>query len=376
MSAYQQLLVGGFATAFLVGVAAQASSFCPQGGLREAMLQARPARLAAYAVSIAAALFGVAALQAVLGQSLAPARPPYLAPVLPWGRYIFGGLLFGVGMALARGCPLRTAIRLGQGSPWALVLLLVMAAAAYLFSRTALFDRGVAPWLLPLSVDLRKWNVPGQGLDAVLGWSSPGARIALGAGVGLVILLLAKPGLPWRGNLAKWVAAAGIGLMVAMGYALTAGPIGMRALDDASFMSEPPEGLGAQSFSYAGPLSDALHFALRPATTTFTLSAVILLATVAGALVSAVVRREFRLQRFDSGAHPVRQVAGAALTGAGAVIGLGCTVGHGLSGIAVLSTGSMLALLSIFAGAALVVWVEHLAPNVRRPFPPVPDCEA
>lgn len=72
----------------------------------------------------------------------------------------------------------------------------------------------------------------------------------------------------------------------------------------------------------------------------------------------------------------MRQVAGAALTGAGAVIGLGCTVGHGLSGIAVLSTGSMLALLSIFAGAGLVVWLEHLAPHVRRPFPPVPGCGA
>lgn len=369
MTAYQQLLLGGFAAAFVVGVAAQASSFCPQGGLREAMLQARPTRLAAYAVAMAAALFGVAALQAMLGHAVTPARPPYLAPVLPWGRLIFGGLLFGAGMALARGCPLRTAMRLGQGSLWALVLLLVMAGAAYLLSRTALFDRGVAPWLLPLSLDLRKWNISGQGLDAILGWSSPGARITLAAGLGVLILLLAKRGLPWQSNRTEWIAGAAIGLMVAVGYALTAGPIGTRAFDEASFMSEPPEGLGIQSFSYAGPLGDAVHFAMRPSATTFTLSVMILVATIAGALMSAVTRREFRLQGFASAAHPVRQLAGAALTGAGAVIGLGCTVGHGLSGISVLSLGSMVALLSIFVGAGLVVWLERLASDVRRPVP-------
>ena len=39
------------------------------------------------------------------------------------------------------------------------------------------------------------------------------------------------------------------------------------------------------------------------------------------------------------------------MTGAGAVLGLGCTVGHGLSGVAVLSLGSIMALVAIFAGA-------------------------
>jgi len=369
MTSYQQLLLGGFAAAFVVGIAAQASGFCPQGGLREALTEARPARLATYAVAIAVALIGVAGLQGILGQAIVPARPPYLAPVLPWGRLVAGGLLFGAGMALARGCPLRTAIRLGQGSLWALVLLVVMAAAAYVFSRTALFDRGVAPWLLPLSLDLRKWNVPGQGLDAILGWTSLGARIGLGAGLGGVIVLLVRPALPWRAHRTAWVAAVAIGLMVALGYALTAGPIGTRAADEASFMSEPPEGLGVQSFSYAGPLSDAVHFALRPGATTLTLGVVVLGATLLGALLSAVVRGEFRLQGLGSAANPVRQLAGAVLTGAGAVIGLGCTVGHGLSGVAVLSTGSMLALLAIFAGAGVVVWLEGLAPAARERAP-------
>ena len=51
---------------------------------------------------------------------------------------------------------------------------------------------------------------------------------------------------------------------------------------------------------------------------------------------------------------------------AGAVIGLGCTVGHGLSGIAALSLGSLLSLPAIFAGATLAVWLESDATRVRK----------
>jgi hypothetical protein len=124
------------------------------------------------------------------------------------------------------------------------------------------------------------------------------------------------------------------------------------------FASEPPEGMGVQSFSYAGPLSDAVHFLLRPSAQTFSFGVVVLLGTLLGAFASAAVRREVRLQAMPAGAAPVRQIFGAALTGAGAVIGLGCTIGHGLSGVPVLSAGSLLGLASIFTGAAAVVWLE------------------
>jgi hypothetical protein len=146
--------------------------------------------------------------------------------------------------------------------------------------------------------------------------------------------------------------------MIAAGYALTGGPIGMRAADEATFMSEPPEGMGVQSFSYAGPLSDAVHFLLQPKAQTFSFGVVALLGTILGAFVSAAVRREFQFGRLPAGARPIRQIIGAGLCGAGAVIGLGCTVGHGLSGLAVLSAGSLLGLASIFTGAVLVLWLE------------------
>ena len=50
--------------------------------------------------------------------------------------------------------------------------------------------------------------------------------------------------------------------------------------------------------------------------------------------------------------------AQALMTGAGAVLGLGCTVGHGLSGLSMLSLGSALGLARIFAGAMGTIWIE------------------
>ncbi len=51
--------------------------------------------------------------------------------------------------------------------------------------------------------------------------------------------------------------------MVAAGDWLTVGPIGTRATNDAAFMSQHPDGMGVQSFSFAGPLSDLAHFAMH-----------------------------------------------------------------------------------------------------------------
>lgn len=366
MTGLHQLLAGAFAAAVVFGAAAQAVRLCPQGGLREAMGKGKPERLLTYVAAIGFALLAVAALQLVLGQAIVPTRPPYLSPNFAWGRYVVGGLLFGAGMMLARGCPLRMTVLSAQGSLRALLLLAIMAVGAYLFSRTGLFDQALAPWLSLLTVDLRQAGRSTQGFDELAGATSLPLRVALGAALGIAIVALAGTRLSVRTNAGAWLAAAIVGVLVAVEYGLAGGRIGLQALDDASFMARPTEGLGVQSFTYAGPLSDAVHFLLRPGTATFFVGVVILLGTVAGALGSALGRREFALRGLGQLSELPKQAAGAAMTGAGAVIALGCTVGHGLSGIAVLSLGSLLSLAAIFAGAAFALWLESGAARLRR----------
>ncbi len=367
MTPVQSLLLGAFAVSVVFGAAAQASRFCPQGGLREALQGGPSPRLLAYFAAIGFALIGVAVLQVFLQQALAPARPPYLSANMAWGRYVVGGLLFGAGMVLARGCPLRMTVRVAQGSLGALLLLVVMASAAYAFSRTELFDLWLAPWLAPMTLDLRAAGLQSQGLDAILGVSGLAGRAALGAFLGAAILLLVARRLPWSHHALSWIAAAVLGLMISAGYGLTSGSLGQAAAEESSFMSQPIEGMGVQSLTYAGPLSDVVHFALRPGEQTFSIGVVVLLGTLAGALVSALLRREFKPQSIGTPGALGRQLAGAAMTGSGAVIGLGCTVGHGLSGVGVLSLGSLIGLVAIFAGAMSVLWVESaLQPSAEQ----------
>ncbi len=357
MTSYGQLLWGGFAASSIFGAAAQSSRFCPQGGLREAMLEARPQRLSAYFAALGFALLAVAALQLVLHTGVEPTHPPYRSAQMVWGRNVLGGLLFGSGMVLARGCPLRAAVRSAEGNLQSLLLLAGMAFAAFTMTSTFVYDDWVAPWIGHLSVDLGQRGWQSQGLDALLGLHGWMARSVLGAALGAIVLAVSARGLRARGNAARWIGSALIGLMVAVGYWLSAGPIGSHALDDAGFMSQPPDGLGVQSFSYAGPLSDAARFVQHPQAQTFTLAIVLLLGTVGGALAAALLRREFRLQPPAVSRVSAVQLLGALMTGAGAVLGLGCTVGHGLSGVAVLSLGSMLALAAIFAGAWITIRV-------------------
>ena len=358
MNSITQLLAGAFLVSLVLGGAAQASRFCPQGGLREALLERRPQRLAAYFAATGFALLAVAGLQWLLHQGLQPSHPPYRSAQFPWGRYVLGGLLFGSGMVLARGCPLRTLVRSAQGSVQALLSLGAMSVAAFAMTSGFVFNDWIAPWIVRLNVDLGRWGWQSQGLDALLGLHGWLARALLGLALGALVLVLAARASAGDGRRLRWVGSALIGLAVAAGYWLSAGPIGTRAANDAAFMSQPPDGMGVQSFSFAGPLSDLAHVAMHAQAQTFTFGVVLVLGTFIGALMSAVARREFRVQLPRAPRELALRLLGALMTGAGAVLGLGCTVGHGLSGLAVLSLGSALGLACIFLGAMGAIWIE------------------
>ena len=358
MNSIAQLLAGGFLVSLVLGGAAQASQFCPQGGLREAVLEGRPQRLAAYFAATGFALLAVAGLQWLLQQGLQPSHPPYRSQQFPWGRYALGGLLFGSGIVLARGCPLRTLVLSAQGSVQALLSLGAMSVAAFAMTSSFVFNDWIAPWIVRLNLDLGRWGWRSQGLDALLGLHGWQARALLGLALGALVLVLAARASAGEWRRLRWAGSALIGLTVAAGYWLTAGPIGARAATDAAFMSQPPDGMGVQSFSFAGPLSDLAHFAMHAHAQTFTFGVVLVLGTFVGALMSAVAHREFRVQLPRVPRELTLRLLGAMMTGAGAVLGLGCTVGHGLSGLAVLSMGSALGLACIFLGAMGTIWIE------------------
>lgn len=365
MNAIHMLLLGVFAAALVLGAAAQASRFCLQGGMREAMLHGDNRRLAAYAAAVAIAIALVGLLQMVLGQAIHPARPAYTSPELAWGRYLIGGLLFGTGMILARGCPLRTLVHVGQGNAQAMVVLVIMALSAYAMTRTNLYANAFAPWLGTWSMDLRTWGFDHQDLATLLGLSAPGARLMLSLLLAALLFGAAWRYLPLRANRRMVAGAFFIGIAVAAGYALTAGKLGTLAMDEASFMTLPPDGMGIQSYTFSGPLGDTVYFFLHPSTQTFSFGVMAIAGALAGALISSALRRELHWQAGFETRVMLRRCIGAVLAGGGAVLALGCTVGNGLSGLSVLSIGSMLALAAVLFSAWATLKLETLL--TRRP---------
>jgi uncharacterized membrane protein YedE/YeeE len=86
------------------------------------------------------------------------------------------------------------------------------------------------------------------------------------------------------------------------------------------------------------------------------------LALIAGAVLGAFVMAKatgtFRIERFAGASDRRRHLVGAALMGTGGGLALGCTVGHGVSGVSSLALTSILVFFAIAAGG--VAGVRYL----------------
>jgi hypothetical protein len=89
--------------------------------------------------------------------------------------------------------------------------------------------------------------------------------------------------------------------------------------------------------------------------TVATFGVMLSLGVLLGAFATAKLRGDFRLESFRTPREMRDHAAGALLMGFGGVTALGCSVGNGVTGLAMLSTGSALAVAGITAGAWLAL---------------------
>jgi len=80
---------------------------------------------------------------------------------------------------------------------------------------------------------------------------------------------------------------------------------------------------------------------------------------LAGSLAWALATKTFRLESFRDAEDLINHLVGGALMGFGGVLGLGCTIGQGVSGLSTLALGSFLAFFAIIAGAALTMKIQY-----------------
>ena len=126
-----RVLWAAFALAAAFGAIAQRTHFCTMGAIAVADIVniGDWTRMRMWLLAIGTAMIGFN-LMVALGWVEAR-HSVYAGPRLVWLSNAFGGLLFGFGMVLASGCGSKTLVRVGGGSLKALVVLCVLAIAAY-----------------------------------------------------------------------------------------------------------------------------------------------------------------------------------------------------------------------------------------------------
>ena len=315
-------LVAGALLGLVFGIAAQISRFC----LRRAVAGPQNERYSAGAVwltALAAAIAGFALATAFGFINISEHR--FLSNELPVAALVLGGLAFGTGMVLTRGCVSRLTVLSGTGNLRAVFVLVTFAVTAH-----AALKGVLAP--VRTSIGTFTFDLPFASVA-----SGPVGFALLLATVVAVATLLAL-----RSNVRKrdLVLGALIGLVAVGGWMTTS-----------VLLFDEFDPLPVQSAAFTLPWSDTLFWTIASSAIPAGFGVGFIGGVVAGSFLSAASRGELELQSFESPRQTVRYISGGALMGVGGVLAGGCTVGAGLSGVASGSIAAIIALGSIaFAG--------------------------
>ena len=361
---YTQILLWGFSLAVILGAVANRTNFCTMGGVSDWINFGDKNRLRSWILAMAVAILGIGLLEYLgmvdmsLTTSNDTSNPPYRTPVFVWLRNLVGGLLFGIGMTLASGCGHKTLVNLGRGNMKSVIVMIVMSIAASVMIFTSFDYLVFLQWMMPLSIDFTNYGVSGQDLGSVIIGitgleAKPLVWLLAALVVGLATLAWVLKAADFRANRELLPGGLIIGLLVVVLWYLTAGSTGQALLEELDFMDQRPYAAGAQSFSFISPsahITQYIYQGFAPAFLTFGI--VVLVGVAVGSFIYALITRKLRIEWFASWNDFFNHVTGAILMGIGGILGMGCTIGQGITGVATLALGSFLTLIAIIAGSA------------------------
>ncbi len=351
LASLTRLVLGaGFALGAVFGAVAQATRFCTMGAIADVVTFGDATRLRLWAWAVLVAVLGTQALIAFGGVDLDGAVTT--GPRINLPALALGGAAFGVGMVLASGCPSRALVRTAGGNLKALVVLLVVGLTAQMTLR-GLFAVPRVEWLEPWAVTLAGPQDLGAWLARTGGIDGTAARALVCALIGLPLLAWLLRGAAFR-RPGPLLGGLAIGGTVVAAWWVT-GAVGHvpehpQTLEPAWLATGSHR---AEALSFVAPAASLLDLLTlwSDAGTTLDFGAATLLGVMAGALPVALLRREFRWEGFGNARDLVQHLVGALLMGVGGVTALGCSIGQGLSGLSLLSAGSIVAVAGIVAGA-------------------------
>lgn len=351
MQLFHQYLILVLIVSIVFGAFAQVGQFCLLGGLRAYFKKQSSHRLLAYFVAVTVALLASSLIEYMQWIDLSTTKPPYRSAQFAYGRYILGGLIFGVGMVLSSGCGMRNLIKVGQGSFQALIIVAVMALSAYAMINLSVYSDFFLPIVKPLAVEFKQAGSQDMASLMVKAQHTELTRVLIAAGLFITVSIISLRNKTFRQK--RYVLSAiGIGLIIAIGFYITGSEFGQLLIEEAEFMDEPARGLATQSFSFAAPMADSIYALwYRESISVITFGVVAVIGLPIGAFIASLFRKEFKPSGIISIKSLTTNIIGAVLVGIGSVLAMGCTIGHGLTGISTFSLGSFVALASIILSA-------------------------
>lgn len=339
------LLWAGFVLGGAFGVAARLGRFCLLRGLRQALhqdsevAQGQAPALQAFALALAVALLGSQAL--AFAGMVDLTQTQVARTQFSFAGVLLGGLLFGLGMALARSCGARALVLLAGGNLRALITVVFLGLGAQISITGALAP--VIQWMQGLApATLAHSNLP---LYLQAAGISAHTRFTLLAALPALLLAayaLYRPAL--RRSAVQWASALLIGALVVVGWWITA-----------HVEVDPFDPVKLTSLSFVGPLAESLLYLQLAVGRGQSLGPAIVAGVLVGAGAAALLTRTAQWEGFDSPARLAASAGGGLLMGFGGVLAAGCSIGQGLTGLSTLAVASVPAVLGIVAGAWLAL---------------------
>jgi len=313
------LLIG-----LVFGVLAQITRFC----LRRALVgEDRRQAAGVWLTALAVAVIGT---QAAVGAGwISFAEHRFMISDVPVLAIAIGGLLFGAGMVLTRGCISRLMVLTGGGNLRAATVVLVFAVVAHMTLKGVLAPLRVA--LGSVTFDIG---------DNVSLAALPGGAWVWG---GLIAAAAFAFALRSGNKAGQLVLAVFIGLLVPLAWVGT----GFILFDD----FDP---IAMESLSFTSPAAETLFWGIASSSIPAGFGTGLLGGVFVGAIAASLIFGGFEWQSFTSARQTGRYMTGAAMMGVGGVLAGGCTLGAGLSGVPTLSVAAVLAIVMIAIGALLM----------------------
>lgn len=327
------LAVGGAVIGALFGLFAQRSRFCLRAATLEFWHREPGIKLAIWLLAFGAAVVGVQLLALTGALDTSSARQ--IANRGSLSGAALGGLIFGAGMVMTRGCASRLLVLSANGNLRALLSGLIFAVAA---------QSALSGVLSPVRTAISSlWMIdggPARDLLATFGLGH-GTGLAIGAATLLLVVVMAWRGLAGLGAWG-WIGGIGTGLMVAAAWGFS------QWVASQSF--EPVQ---IQGLTFSGPSAEWLMRVLQLPGPRIGFEFGMLPGVFVGSLLGAWIGRDFRIEGFSDGYSMRRYIVGAVFMGFGSMLAGGCAVGAGITGGAIFALTAWVTLLGMWLGAGL-----------------------